>query len=58
MAKGLWRGEIIYAKFMLDQVVREQLMKMLRWYIGMKTNFSKNPGAYGKYFDKYLEADQ
>jgi aminoglycoside 6-adenylyltransferase len=57
VAKGLWREEITYAKFMLDQVVREQLMKMLAWYIGVKTRFSSNPGKFGKYFKKYLEPE-
>jgi aminoglycoside 6-adenylyltransferase len=57
VAKGLWRGEIIYARYMLDQVVREQLMKMLAWHIGVKTDFSINPGKYGKYFQRYLEPD-
>ena len=57
VAKGLWRGEIIYAKVMLDQFVREQLMKMLNWYIGVKTQFSKNPGKFGKYYQKYLETE-
>jgi len=42
VAKGLWREEIAYAKFMLDQFVRDQLMKMLTWYIGVKTEFVKN----------------
>lgn len=57
VAKGLWREEIIYARSMLDQVVREQLMQMLTWYIGVKTGFSKNPGKLGKYFQQYLEPD-
>ncbi len=57
VAKGLWRQEIIYAKYMLDQVVREQLMKMLTWHIGMRTQFSINPGKYGKYFRKYLQPE-
>lgn len=57
VAKGLWREEIPYAKYMLDQVVREQLMKMLAWHIGTKTQFSKNPGKYGKYFQQYLEPE-
>jgi aminoglycoside 6-adenylyltransferase len=57
VAKGLWRTEIIYAKCMLDQFVREQLMKMLIWYIGVKTQFLKNPGKLGKYFKKYLEPE-
>lgn len=57
VAKGLWRGEIIYAKSMLDEYVREQLMKMLRWYIGMKTGFAIDPGKLGKYYAKYLEPE-
>jgi aminoglycoside 6-adenylyltransferase len=55
VAKGLWRQEIIYAKYMLDQIVREQLMKMLVWHIGIKTEFSTNPGKYGKYYRQRLE---
>ena len=57
VAKGLWREEIIYAKHMLDQVVRPQLMKMLIWHIGVKTQFSRNPGNLGKYFQQYLEPE-
>ncbi len=55
VAKGLWREEITYAKYMLDQAVREQLMKMVTWHIGAKTQFLVNPGKYGKYFDQYLD---
>ncbi len=57
VAKGLWRGEIVYARFMLDQALREQLMKMLTWHIGLRTDFRVNPGKFGKYFDKYLEPE-
>jgi aminoglycoside 6-adenylyltransferase len=39
MAKGLWREEILYARYMLDQILREQLLKMLTWHIGVKTEF-------------------
>jgi aminoglycoside 6-adenylyltransferase len=56
VAKGLWRGEILYAKD-LAEVTREEMMKMLRWYIGVKTRFSISPGKNGKYFEKYLEPD-
>jgi aminoglycoside 6-adenylyltransferase len=38
-AKGLWREEITYAKHVLDLVLREQLMKMLTWHIGVRTPF-------------------
>jgi aminoglycoside 6-adenylyltransferase len=57
VAKGLWREQIPYAKHMADQVVREQLTKMLTWHIGVKTQFSKSPGKLGKYFKQYLEPD-
>jgi aminoglycoside 6-adenylyltransferase len=57
VAKGLWRHEIIYAKHILDNYVREQLMKMLEWYVGMRTGFQKSPGKLGKYLEKYLEPE-
>jgi len=42
---------------MVDPVLREELMKMLCWYIGVRTEFAKNPGAFGKYLQKYLEPE-
>lgn len=57
VAKGLWREEILYARHMLDPVVREQLMQMLAWYIGVQTGFALNPGKFGKYFQRYLEPE-
>jgi aminoglycoside 6-adenylyltransferase len=57
VAKGLWRREIVYAKHMLDRYVREQLDKMLVWYVGIRTDFRKSPGKMGKYLEKYLEQD-
>ncbi len=57
VAKGLWREEISYAKHMLDQVVREALTKMLTWHIGVRTQFLKNPGKFGKNFEKYPEPE-
>ena len=54
VAKGLWRGEIIYAKAM-HEVVRSQLMLMLNWYIGVKSGFAASPGKLGKYYPRYLE---
>jgi len=54
VAKGLWREEITYAKYMLDVIVREQLMQMLTWHIGAQTGFAENPGKLGKYFRRYL----
>jgi aminoglycoside 6-adenylyltransferase len=58
VAKGLWRKEILYAKYFQDHYVRFQLMKMLNWYIGIRTQFSRNPGKYGKYVQQYLDPAQ
>lgn len=57
VAKGLWREEIVYAKCMLDQAIREQLRKMLTWYVGVNTNFSCSPGNFGKHLNQYLEPE-
>ncbi len=57
VAKGLWRREILYAKHMQDEYVREQLDKMLRWYVGTRTDFKVSPGKLGKYVERYLEPE-
>jgi aminoglycoside 6-adenylyltransferase len=57
VAKGLWRDELTYARAMLDQVMREELMDMLAWYVGVRTRFSVNVGKSGKYLRRYLEPE-
>ena len=57
VAKGLWRNELTFVKHMQDVYVREQLMKMLVWYFGIKTDFKEAPGKMGKYFKKRLEPE-
>ena len=56
-AKGLWREELTYAKDMQENYVREQLMKMLTWYVGIKAGFTRSPGKNGKYLKQYLEPE-
>ena len=57
VAKGLWRDELPYAKEMSDLYVRKQLMRMLTWHVGIKTNFRSGPGKFGKYMRRYLEPE-
>ena len=45
IAKGLWRGEITYAKEMLESPVRAMFMQMLAWYIALEAN---QPIVFGK----------
>lgn len=55
VAKGLWRKQIPYAKQVSEQGVKEQLIKMIEWYIGINTGFKKSMGSYGKYIQDYLD---
>jgi len=57
VAKALWRGELTNAKYFQDVVIREQLLKMLTWYFGIKTDFKKVPGKSGKYIKGAVESD-
>ena len=56
VAKGLWRGELTYAKWMME-VVQEQLMDMLTWYFGIRTDFKKAAGKQGKYIKEDVEPE-
>jgi aminoglycoside 6-adenylyltransferase len=57
VAKALWRGEITNAKYFQESGLRLQLHNMIDWYIGVKTEFRKSSGKYGKYYRAYLEPD-
>lgn len=55
--KGLWRGEIVYAKLMIEQFMRPQAMRLLDWHIGLSNGFTTSPGKMGKrYREKLPEA--
>lgn len=55
IAKGLKRNEIIYAKAMLENVVRPMFLKMIEWRIGFENNFSVSIGKSGKFLEQYLD---
>lgn len=57
VAKGIWRKELTYAKHVSEQVVKEELIKLLTWYAGMKTNYQKTIGKFGKYLKEYIEPE-
>lgn len=54
VAKGLRRGEVPYAKFMLDVVVRDALVKVLSWHVGMINGWSVNVGKAGRWLERFL----
>lgn len=57
VAKGLWRSELPYAKALLDGAVRDQLLKMLTWHIGIRTDFQQGAGKFGKSLQRQLEPE-
>jgi aminoglycoside 6-adenylyltransferase len=58
ISKGLWRKELSYTMFMYEQINRNMLMRMMRWSIGVQTDFSTNVGAFGKYFKHFLKEEE
>ena len=54
VAKGLWRGEILYAQEHLNSYVRKMLIRMLEWRAGIDTSFTISAGKCSKYLDRYI----
>ncbi len=54
VAKGLWRRELPYAQHLYHGPVRDMLVLMLRWSIGVRRGFAVDPGKFGKYFERCL----
>jgi aminoglycoside 6-adenylyltransferase len=53
VTKGLCRGELLYAIKHLD-MMREQMLLMVSWRVGIETFFSLSVGKAYKYLDKYV----
>jgi len=56
-AKGLWRGEIIGPRYYQSLLLYQELQKMLTWYYGIQTDFSRSPGKMGRFFDQEFQDD-
>lgn len=56
-AKALWRNEIIYAKYILDNPVRKMFMLMIEWFIGTESNFSVSFGKCGRNVKKFVSPE-
>jgi aminoglycoside 6-adenylyltransferase len=58
VAKSLWRGEIAFAKFVLDYDAKfVALRRFLEWRIELDHDWSLRPGAYGRGLERRLPAD-
>lgn len=54
VAKGLAREERVYAKDMMESVVRPMFLQLLAWKIGSEHHFSVSIGKSGKFIKNYL----
>jgi aminoglycoside 6-adenylyltransferase len=55
VAKGLWRDELVFAKWVLDQDLKlETMRRMLEWRIEIDQNWSVSPGKYGRSLKQLL----
>lgn len=57
VARGIARDQLPYAMWMYNVVVRDMLVKIIDWYIGINTNFAVSVGMSGKYYKKHLPQD-
>jgi aminoglycoside 6-adenylyltransferase len=58
VAKCLWRGELLPAKWALDYDMKHvYLRQVLEWYVGLKYNYSVPVGSLGKGLKKLLPTD-
>lgn len=57
VGKGLWRKEVTYAKEMLEIPVRIMFLKIIEWYIGIKTDFIVSFGKGGRNMNHYISPD-
>ncbi|MBN2044191.1 MAG: aminoglycoside 6-adenylyltransferase [Anaerolineales bacterium] len=56
VAKGLWRGEVIYPWY-FQNLMKGELLKMLNWYFGAQTNFEQSPGKLGRFYEDKFDRD-
>lgn len=57
VAKGIWRQEMPYAHGMMSECVRKELLKMVRWKIGLAYDFKIDLGKMGRFIERYLYSD-
>ena len=57
VAKGLWRGQLLYATYHMEQVIAPMLHMMLEWRAAAPHNFAVDTGKNGMYLDRYLPGD-
>jgi aminoglycoside 6-adenylyltransferase len=55
VAKSLWRDDLVFAKWVLDQDLKlETMRRMLEWRIEIDHNWSVKPGVHGRGLKQFL----
>lgn len=57
VVKGLCRREILFAIDHLNQIVRQELLRMISWQVGIETGFRLSIGKNYKFLDKYVSEE-
>ena len=55
LCKGLWREEISYAQWCMNDLLRPQLLMMLSWKAAMDRDFHISVGKCGKYLHRFVD---
>jgi aminoglycoside 6-adenylyltransferase len=59
VAKHLWRGDMMAAKYSLDQVMKlKKLRTILEWSVEIDHNWSLKMGAYGRGLQKFVKTER
>ncbi len=56
IAKGIWRDELPYVKYMYDVILIDCIRKLLSWYIGVDHDWKINVGKCEKWFKRLLKS--
>lgn len=56
-AKGLWREEILYTIDIMNNCVRQGLLIMLYWQVGIETDFKISIGKSNKFLKSYVSEE-
>lgn len=56
-AKGLWRKEILYSIDVMNNYVRDGLITMIKWKVGIETNFKVSIGKSNKFLKEYIDKE-
>lgn len=58
VAKCLWRDELFYAKYMLDNIIRfSYLEKMIEWYTASCHDWKITTNKHGRFFKHFLDSE-